>query len=592
MQARHAELQSDADELELRCPTCGADLFSDEQFLEFRVCSGCGRHFSISAAERCALLLDEGTYRPIPADASSIEALDLDQVSPVDRASGHRERHTLDEAVVTGVGSISGMQSVVVVLDDQLLGANVGAVAGEKILVALEHALTRKLPVVMVLAGRNSRSHAGPLALVQGARFITMAARLQMACLPMIAVLTHPTSAGMFSVIASQCDVILAEPGTHVGVTWTGDVSVDAAGRLIDARDLVTGGMIDGIVDRARQPEWIGDLLAIVAGRMPIRSMPSAPPGRSLDTPFAELFRCRVELRGDRTDNDDPRIRAGFGVLNDRPVAFAVQDPNVEEGAGSAGALRKIQRIARMAGRFELPLVLLVQAPERPARAEMVPAESLGCAKLGSMMAMLPVPVISVGAGIVRGTLGNIMMAGDRRLLLEHARYQLVMGDTQRPVRAPRGTGREPFTITWSPRDCARFGLVDTVIPAEGDGSVVARLTDTIDAAIGNLSAMGPRRLVETRHQRHRLLGQETEAGMAAFRLELHEWNDVQQSVSRSIDELRERIGARLEHPGRFAFQKPDLNDLAQRVRARRDVLRHDLLERSGRITGDKGHEA
>lgn len=85
------------------------------------------------------------------------------------------------------------------------------------------------------------------------------------------------------------------------------------------------------------------------------------------------------------------------------------------------------------------------------------------------------------------------------------------------------------------------------------------------------------------------MLGQETEAGIAAIRGELREWQDVQQSVAKSLEEWRERVGQRMASQPRLSFQRPDLGDIATRLRARREELRQELLERAGR--GDRSGE-
>lgn len=44
------------------CEGCGRSLEGDELFARYRVCSQCGRHHSLSARERIALLADPGTF--------------------------------------------------------------------------------------------------------------------------------------------------------------------------------------------------------------------------------------------------------------------------------------------------------------------------------------------------------------------------------------------------------------------------------------------------------------------------------------------------------------------------------------------------
>jgi hypothetical protein len=114
-------------------------------------------------------------------------------------------------------------------------------------------------------------------------------------------------------------------------------------------------------------------------------------------------------------------------------------------------------------------------------------------------------------------------------------------------------------------------------------------LKGALTRSLAELANTGPRRLLETRHRRHRQLGQETEEGLAAMRVEMREWQEVQQSVAKSIEDFRERFGQRMANQPRLSFQRPDLSELATRLRARREELRQELLERAGR--GDRSGE-
>lgn len=598
----------------LTCPVCGVDLVDEELFISYRVCGNCGRHFSVPARERVNLIVDAGSFRVMPTTSPMDADRDNDQISALDRIAELHERPLLDEAIVTGTAAISGARVVVIALDDHLLGSHIGALGAEKIILGLEYALARRLPVIAICAGGAARTHVGPLAMVQGARLAAVSAQVQVAGVPMIAILTHPTSAEVFSSFASQCDLIFAEPGTQLGVTWSSAPSLDAVEQALSENTLVTRGWIDGVIARPDLRQHLTDLLDLLAKRGSGVFTAISPPSDRVrlvteedDTssgprhPYRPLcldYVTRmvspfIEIRGDRVDGDDREVVCGIGRLDERVIAIVAQDRSAPNASGSTAAIRKVQRSARLAGRFEMPLVLLVDSPEGGAPDTVAPDTSLAIAKLSSMMAMLPVPVVSVAVGKVKGVLGNVMMTGDRRLMLEHATYHLSGSSAGRGGRFPvppagSGTGHD-----WPARECERLGLVDVIVPEAGvdvdPGWAAMTLKGALTRSLAALANTGPRRLVETRHRRHRQLGQETEEGLAAMRVELREWHEVQQSVAKSIEDLRERFGQRMANQPRLSFQRPDVGELAARLRARREELRQELLERAGR--GDRSGE-
>lgn len=574
------------DDFSLTCPACGADLVHDELFLRYRVCEDCGRHFSLPARERVGVLVDEGSFRPI-REMPTLDEFDNDQISALDRIADLRERPVLDEAIVTGTGKIGGTRAVVIALDDQYVSAQIGALGAEKVIIALEHAHTRRLPVVMIVAGGGAGVQAGPLAAVQGARISSVASQLRRDGLPMIAVLTHPTSASIFNTIASQADIIYAEHGTHVGVSWSAGPSIDDVGKAMAETELLKHGWIDGIVARQDLHGSLARVLGLISKRQDVDGAASPSPDAfsSHGLALLSMVSSFVEIRGDRVETDDRHLVCGFGRLDDHVVAIAVQDPSTELAGDSRPVMRKLQRLAQLAGRFEMPLIMVGDGPARERPARVTPGESLAAAKLGSTLATLPVSVISVGAGTVQGLASAVMMSGDRRVMLEGATYHL-------PVNTLHRGGRVPTQAAghyWTARECERLGLVDGIIeePPAGlsdDPLVTARmLKGELVYLLTELSRVGPRRLVEIRQRRHRMLGQETEAGLAALRGELRDWQEMQQSVAKSIEEWRERVGQRMQSQPRLSFQRPDLGEIAARLKARQEELRHELLERTGR---------
>lgn len=586
-----ATYTSESIEFDITCPSCGADLGDDAVFLTWRVCGSCGRHFSMPALERVNLVVDEGTFRPLHDAPQTAIAEDM-QASALDRLASARERSVVQEAIVTGTGEIGGTVVTVIALDDQLVGSQIGALGAEKIIVALEHAQSKRTPVIAIVAGGSSVVHTGPLSVVQGARIANMASQVQALGIPMLGIITHPTSAAVFNSAAALCDLLFAEPGASVGAVWSADRSLDALNAAIGEANLLENGWIDGVLPRPAQHDRLASVLALISRRSVDVAPVDVKLPTELDRPLVEYLDVVVapftELRGDRVEFDDRGVVTGIGAIGEVPVAVAVQDSRVS--TNTTAAIRKIQRLARFAGRFELPLVMIADGKQPEMPFSVTPGESFATAKLSSMMSVLPIPVISVGAGKVQGLVANMMMVGDRRLMAAHASYRISGGSMPRMSPAD--------THEWTARECQKMGLIDQVIEMpEGGVSAdpwlaVRMLREDVHAALLELSRLGPRRLIERRAHAHRQLGH-TEEGIAAVLGELREWQDVQQSVRSSLDDWREKLETRVgnsewrerleQRSPRTNFQRPDLGELAARLKVRQERIRHELLERAGR---------
>ena len=302
-------MTSELTDLDITCPSCGADLSEDACFLQWRVCDACGRHFSMPALERANTLVDAGSFRLLQETPPQPDATEDMQASALDRLASARERSVVQEAIVTGTGELGGTAVVVIALDDQLVGNQIGALGAEKIILALDHALSRRLPVIAYIAGGTSTLHRGPLAVVQGARIASTAAQVQAQGIPMIGILTNPTSAAVFNSFGALFDVIFAEPGTSVGVVWAAGRSLDAMESAISEADLLENGWIDGVLARPDQHTRLAAIVNLISRHtVDVQPQETSLP-TELDRPLVEYLDVVVapftELRGDRVEYDD-----------------------------------------------------------------------------------------------------------------------------------------------------------------------------------------------------------------------------------------------------------------------------------------------
>jgi acetyl-CoA carboxylase carboxyl transferase subunit beta len=594
-------------ELDLTCPSCGADLIDNERFVSHRVCGSCGRHFAIGARERIALLVDTGVFQELETSVTVPEdTIAHDQLPTAERLAEHQHLQVIGEAVVTGFGSIGGVYTVIIALDDHLVGHILGALMSEKVMHAFEYAQSQKLPVVLLAASGTASVPAGPLSLAQGSRLAAALARLHLAGVPILGALAHPLSAGMFGSLAVHCDVLLSEPGVvlHEAAGATG-----MPGGARTAESLLADGWIDDIVDRDQLAGRIGHFADLVTtiGMVRPTSMPvgrdsrpgsnrqasnrkSATRRTGIHEYVRHLIPNAIDLRGDRISGDVAGVACGFGRLESMTVAFAALAADSGAGARPAVAARKIIRLVRLAGRFELPVLLFVDGHPGGRAAGFAPDAAFAEAQLASVLSLTPVPIITVGLGELSGPLPTMLMNGDRQYMLSSAVCAPTLEVTPgwQPGRPAGARGAAPVLTA---RDCERLGLIDGVIPESdfGEGNdqagTVAALRGTLAQALAELNGTGQRRLLDTRLRRQRSLGQSTPEGLAEARSELWALQDWQRNVERSIDEWRGRWEHLKTSQTRISFQRPDIADLAARVRARRS----ELLERAG--LGDRSAE-
>jgi acetyl-CoA carboxylase carboxyl transferase subunit beta len=160
----------------------------------------------------------------------------------------------LPDAIIVGVGRIDGVEAVVAAMEYAFIGGSMGVVMGEKIVRAVETALARRLPLVIVSCSGGARMMEGALSLMQMAKVSAALARLDRARLPYISVLTDPTTGGVTASFAMLGDLNIAEPKALIGFAGPRVIEQTIRQKLPDgfqrSEFLVERGMLDMIVDR------------------------------------------------------------------------------------------------------------------------------------------------------------------------------------------------------------------------------------------------------------------------------------------------------------------------------------------------------
>ena len=424
----HNDTADDDSDVEVTCPACDFQLNADAHFETYRICPNCQRHFWLPARERLALFVDRDSFRETNTEVISVDPVVFRDPLPLpDRMAGTRESAAaaINEALLTGIATIGGREAMVAIVDFAHLGGSIGMLAGEKITLAIEAATNRRLPFIAVCAGGGSRTQEGMLSLLQMARIANAVGRLQRKGLPFISVLTHPTIGPLYSGLACHANIILAEPGSHIGLL--GDRGRGTAmpddSAVSTAEALLQRGMLDAIVDRSVLRDRLSGLLDLILSRgTPRDSTIAAVSPTSTrraseeltlahhpDRPGASLYLDRllsrfVELHGDRVGADDRTVIAGLGQIDGVSVCVIATDRQSNDGQITAAGFRKAERLHQLAASLELPVLQLIDTPGATTMGDphsitlgMVMAQSLRGAE------SLPVPIVTVITGEAGG---------------------------------------------------------------------------------------------------------------------------------------------------------------------------------------------
>ncbi len=202
----------------VKCAGCGETLQSKILKDNLNVCPECSLHFRLSAADRIAILTDDGAFDEYADDLVSTDPLEFDDTKPYkDRLRAAAKNTGLRDAFVAGKARLGGIPFHLGVFEFKFMGGSMGSVVGEKVARVFDGALQDKLPAVVVSSSGGARMQEGILSLMQMAKTSSLIEKMRREGIPYISILTDPTTGGVAASFAMLGDVILAEPGALIG---------------------------------------------------------------------------------------------------------------------------------------------------------------------------------------------------------------------------------------------------------------------------------------------------------------------------------------------------------------------------------------
>ena len=255
----------------IKCDECKEIIYKKEVEANHNVCPKCGYHFRLSARERFELLFDDNKYKEFATDIRSSDPLEFrDTKRYRDRLRVYEQRVGKGDAVLCAEGKVDGTSVVIAAMEYAFMGGSMGSVVGEKITQAVERAIEKKAPLIIVSCSGGARMQEGILSLMQMAKISAALAKLAETRLPYISVLTDPTTGGVTASYAMLGDLNIAEPKALIGFAGPRVIEQTIRQTLPEgfqrSEFLVEHGMVDLITPRAEMKPAIGRFLKYFCG--------------------------------------------------------------------------------------------------------------------------------------------------------------------------------------------------------------------------------------------------------------------------------------------------------------------------------------
>lgn len=248
-----------------KCPDCKKIMYTKELQKNNKVCLHCGHHYRMTAYERVESLFDEGSFVPFNEKITSENPLEFPNY--LEKLEQDRKKSNLDEAVLTGSGTINQIEVVTAIMDSHFRMGSMGSVVGEKIARAIEAAAEKQVPFIIFTASGGARMQEGVLSLMQMAKTSTALKMFSDKGGLIISVMTHPTTGGVSASFASLGDFNFAEPGALIGFAGRRVIEQTIREELPDdfqtAEFLLNHGQLDAVISRTEMKEKLTTVLEI-----------------------------------------------------------------------------------------------------------------------------------------------------------------------------------------------------------------------------------------------------------------------------------------------------------------------------------------
>ncbi len=442
----------------------------------------------------------------------------------------------LDEAVLTGEGTIFGRRVALVACEFDFLAGSIGVAAAERIVAAVQRATAERLPLVASPSSGGTRMQEGTVAFLQMVKIAAAVQLHKLAHLSYLVYLRHPTTGGVFASWGSLGHITIAEPNALIGFLGP-RVYQHLYGEpfppgVQTAENLHRHGVIDSVVPLPRLRSELDRALRVLVDEP---GTPPAPPDVDTSQPDVPAWDSVIASRRPdrpgvgyllRHGTTDTVLLSGSGGgeaattllalarFGGQPAVVLGQQRVIGAMVGPA-ALREARRGMALAADLQLPLVLVI---DTAGPALTVEAEQGGLAsEIAHCLAelvTLDTATLSVLLGQGSGGPALAMVPADRVLAARHGWLAPLPPEGASAIvhrdldHAPELAARQGIRSV----DLLRHGIVDAIVDERPDAAdepmeFTARLADSIAVELHRLREMPAESRLETRLARYRRIG-------------------------------------------------------------------------------------
>ncbi len=236
------------------------------------------------------------------------------------------------------------------------------------------------------------------------------------------------------------------------------------------------------------------------------------------------IFTDFVELKGDRLYGEDASMPAGLARIDGIKCVVIGQQKgrDVKEnllrnfGSPHPEGYRKALRLMRLAEKFHLPVVCLIDTPGAypgVGAEERHIAESIAVNIREMMILRTPIVAVVIGEGGSGGALG--IGVADRVLMLENAYYSVISPEGCAAIlwKHRKHAPEAAEALKLNAAELVKLEVIDDVVPepmggAHRDPAQAARyLQEAITTALRSLQKMSTAKLLQTRYDKFRKMG-------------------------------------------------------------------------------------
>jgi acetyl-CoA carboxylase carboxyl transferase subunit alpha len=236
-----------------------------------------------------------------------------------------------------------------------------------------------------------------------------------------------------------------------------------------------------------------------------------------------------VEIHGDRYQSDDKAIVGGFATIDGQSVVIMGHQKGRDTqsrqfrrfGMANPEGYRKAHRLMKLAEKFDIPVVTLLDTPGAyPGLEAEERGQAEAIAKNLKMMATLKVPIISVviGEGASGGAIGIGM--GNEVYMMENTWYSVISPESCSSILWKTWDYKEQAAavLKLTAEDLKELTVIDGIVdeplggahrnPEVSAQAVKEQLLDSLE----RLKSMSTEELVETRIEKYAQMGEWQEA--------------------------------------------------------------------------------